>query len=236
MSDREAFEKRFPVPEGVKWSEKAQDYTYEYLQALRVCCTYSGKWEAWQAARAQQGEGVDLTEFGKGEFVVAAGHYGKKPAVFIAPVQNGSGVVGESSRGKEPIGAPHLLPGERVLTFPTEQQAIAVSDALCNQDTTPPSDKPEWHRSETCTDVEPLLSQFHAEIWQACEEGRDYDMAGTDTGKSIIGLFQALESKLLKLADDVDAMHPKATKDGIAAHIRTEVKSLSDKPDMGGEK
>ncbi|WP_421862463.1 hypothetical protein [Marinobacter adhaerens] len=56
MSDREEFEKRFPVPEGVRWSERQQDYTYEFIQALRITAEYSGKWKAWQAARATDAE------------------------------------------------------------------------------------------------------------------------------------------------------------------------------------
>jgi hypothetical protein len=64
MSDREEFEKRFPVPLGVKWSELQQDYTFESYRALDVTASYSGKWQAWQAARAQQsGEGLEGWRF-----------------------------------------------------------------------------------------------------------------------------------------------------------------------------
>lgn len=59
MSDREEFEEKFPVPLGVKWCERQQDYTYENYRALDSAASYSGKWQAWQAARAQSGrEGI----------------------------------------------------------------------------------------------------------------------------------------------------------------------------------
>ena len=59
MSDREEFEEKFPVPLGVKWCERQQDYTYENYRALDSAASYSGKWQAWQAARAQSGQGAE---------------------------------------------------------------------------------------------------------------------------------------------------------------------------------
>lgn len=53
MSEHELFEKSFPPPPYVEWSDKLNDYTYTDPQALRNVCKYSGQWQAWQAARSQ---------------------------------------------------------------------------------------------------------------------------------------------------------------------------------------
>jgi hypothetical protein len=68
--------------------------------------------------------------FGAGRFVVDTGSYQQTPAVFICPVEQ-PGEVGASARH---LGHDRhtLLPGERVLTFPTFDQAQAVADALVN--------------------------------------------------------------------------------------------------------
>lgn len=70
---REDFEKRFPVPLGVKWSEKQQDYTFESYRALDVTASYSGRWAAWQAAREQEVR-KDNPRAGVSEKIVAALH------------------------------------------------------------------------------------------------------------------------------------------------------------------
>lgn len=66
MGEREEFEKRFPPPPGVEWSDKLNDYTYTDFQALGNVCKYSGQWQAWQAARAG-GEPVGWTLWGSFE-------------------------------------------------------------------------------------------------------------------------------------------------------------------------
>lgn len=67
--------------------------------------------------------------FGEGNLVVDTGTFGGAPAVFIANANFG-GVVGTSA-AKEMQELDALQPGEHVLTFPTDEQAKAVADALC---------------------------------------------------------------------------------------------------------
>lgn len=138
MSKREEFEKWFKS-KGGKLDIPAAPLP-DLIKAIA--------WEGYQAARVQgdADPGVDLTEFGKGELVVAGGNYGGKPAVFIAPVQNGPGIVGEKTGNKEPKGAPYLLPGERVMTFPTQEQVRTVCAALWNLPVPQPeaAKVPEW--------------------------------------------------------------------------------------------
>ncbi|MCK2149470.1 hypothetical protein MYE70_10370 [Marinobacter alexandrii] len=52
MSEHELFERSFPPPPYVEWSDKLNDYTYTDFRALGNVCKYSGQWQAWQAARA----------------------------------------------------------------------------------------------------------------------------------------------------------------------------------------
>lgn len=70
-----------------------------------------------------------ILEFGAGKFVVDSGMYDDKPAVFIRNA-NEPGGVGESAK-RENVPRDCLQPSERVLTFPTAEQAKAVADALC---------------------------------------------------------------------------------------------------------
>lgn len=88
---------------------------------------------AAQPSAGAQGE-VDMA-FGFGRFVVDTGCYQQKPAVFICPVDQ-PGEIGASARH---LGHDRhkLLPGERVLTFPTVDQAQSVADALVGSPTTP---------------------------------------------------------------------------------------------------
>lgn len=53
MNYRGEFEKLFPVPLGVKWCERQQDYTYENYRNLYAAASYSSWWKVWQAALAQ---------------------------------------------------------------------------------------------------------------------------------------------------------------------------------------
>jgi len=101
------------------------------------CVLYGKENRHWpcpiHASAAKQAVSVpDVTEFGNGEFVVSKGRYGEKPAVFVAPVQNGAGVVGESPGEREPDADPYFLPGEWAMTFPTDEQAKSVCEALWN--------------------------------------------------------------------------------------------------------
>jgi hypothetical protein len=72
----------------------------------------------------------ELLEFGEGKFVIDTGTYVEKPAVFIS-VALTPGEVGSSAK-REGHPLDRLLPDDIVLTFPTDEQAKAVSDALCN--------------------------------------------------------------------------------------------------------
>lgn len=68
--------------------------------------------------------------FGTGHLYVQTGSYEGAAAVFIAKASK-PGTVGTNNTEED--GDPHTIkPGEYVLTFPTEAQAKAVADALCN--------------------------------------------------------------------------------------------------------
>lgn len=71
-------------------------------------------------------------EFGKGQLTVEVGAYGGTPAVFVAPADP-PGVPGELA---EPTTGPdkhQLVPGEWVMTFPTDEQAHEVAKALAQR-------------------------------------------------------------------------------------------------------
>jgi len=68
-------------------------------------------------------------QFGLGAVVVNTGHYGGKPAVFIARATE-PGVVGEET-GRAAFDRNTLQPGEVVMLFPTTEQANDVADAMC---------------------------------------------------------------------------------------------------------
>jgi hypothetical protein len=87
--------------------------------------------EAWKASREHVSV-PDVTVFGLGNLVVVKGRYGDKPAVFVVPAQNGPGVVGELSAAREPSQRYNLIPGEWVMTFPSDEQAKRVCKALWN--------------------------------------------------------------------------------------------------------
>lgn len=72
--------------------------------------------------------GNKILHFGKGRLVVDTGTYASTPSVFVAAATR-AGVVGQSAAIE---GHPRdtLQPGEVVLTFPTDQQALRVADAL----------------------------------------------------------------------------------------------------------
>jgi hypothetical protein len=73
--------------------------------------------------------------FGEGKLVIDTGtHYGK-PAVFIAPAKM-PGEVGTFAK-REGNPKDQLVSGEIFFTFPTEEQAQRVADALCNSPDAP---------------------------------------------------------------------------------------------------
>lgn len=70
-------------------------------------------------------------KFGFGDLIIGTGDYYDRPAVFISR-EGHSGGVG-TSVPKELEGDLHAIgDGDLVMTFPTEEQAVIVSDALCN--------------------------------------------------------------------------------------------------------
>lgn len=113
MSDREEFEKAFPMPLGVKWCDRQQDYTYENYRALDVACSQSGKWQAWQAARAQQGEG-------------------REPVAWATKRANGSLITASTDRNAELEWAENYV-GATVIplyTHPAKAQGVPEGFAL----------------------------------------------------------------------------------------------------------
>jgi len=71
-----------------------------------------------------------IRHFGDGMLVVETGKYGGKPAVFVARAKF-PGKPGESA-ARENNPSNSLLATEWVLTFPTDEQARNVADALVN--------------------------------------------------------------------------------------------------------
>lgn len=85
------------------------------------------------AAQGQEGAvpvAQEPVAFGLGQYCVDTGEYNGSPAVFIAPARFPGEVGASAKREGRPLNA--LVPGERVLTFPTLDQAKRVADALCN--------------------------------------------------------------------------------------------------------
>lgn len=74
--------------------------------------------------------GQAVAAFGDGKLVIDTGTAGGKPAVFIAPAKR-PGEVGASAK-RENLPKDHLIAGEWYMTFPTDEQARLVADALCN--------------------------------------------------------------------------------------------------------
>lgn len=72
---------------------------------------------------------VEPIRFGVGLLVVDTGKFQGVPAVFVAPVKEAGKVGASAAHLDHPLDT--LQPGEFVLTFPTEQQAQSVADALC---------------------------------------------------------------------------------------------------------
>lgn len=87
---------------------------------------------AGQAARAQGGQEVEPVAFGSGDKVVEVGTYDGKPAVFVAPAEP-AGTPGELAWPTTGEDRHRLVPGEWLMTFPTEEQAHEVAGALCGR-------------------------------------------------------------------------------------------------------
>lgn len=51
---REGFEARFPVPDGVAWSDETEHYGWVKgtKQAIKAAMTYRALWTGWKEARA----------------------------------------------------------------------------------------------------------------------------------------------------------------------------------------
>ena len=81
---------------------------------------------------APDAEGEAVMEFGNGNVIVQVGAYGDKPAVFITPAEP-PGVAGELAPPTTGEDKHRMLPGERVMTFPTEAQAHDVAEKLCGR-------------------------------------------------------------------------------------------------------
>lgn len=80
---------------------------------------------------AEGGEAVPLA-FGSGDYTVEVGRYVDQQAVFIAPARP-RGVPGELAPPTTGADRYRLVPGERVMTFPTEAQAFAVAEAIAGR-------------------------------------------------------------------------------------------------------
>lgn len=89
---------------------------------------------AHDADRKQPAQGGDVepVAFGSGDKVVEVGAYGGRPAVFVAPA-NPSGAPGELAPPTTGEDKHRLVAGEWLMTFPTDEQAYEVADALCGR-------------------------------------------------------------------------------------------------------
>ena len=74
---------------------------------------------------------AEVAAFGEGKLKIDTGTAGGKPAVFISPAEH-AGVVGQPVPDNLKGPLDRLVPGEWFMTFPTDEQARRVADALCN--------------------------------------------------------------------------------------------------------
>ncbi|WP_272974837.1 hypothetical protein [Alcanivorax jadensis] len=87
-------------------------------------------WKAWQAALSANGG--EAVAFGSGDYTIEVGGYVDNHAVFIAPA-NPTGKMGDLAPPTTGEDKHRLVPGERVMTFPTEAQAFAVAEAIAGR-------------------------------------------------------------------------------------------------------
>ena len=87
-------------------------------------------WKAWQAALSANGG--EVMAFGNGDYTVEVGGYDDEHAVFVAPAIP-PGRVGDLAEPTTGEDRHRLVPGERVMTFPTEAQAFAVAEAIAGR-------------------------------------------------------------------------------------------------------
>lgn len=86
---------------------------------------------ASQAAPAPSDAPKPIAEFGHGTLVVDTGHHYGTPSVFVGPSQR-MGPVGGLVPDDEKMPKDRLIEGEFFFTFPTDDQAKRVADALVN--------------------------------------------------------------------------------------------------------
>lgn len=87
-----------------------------------------------QPGKVKAGDGLfthpRVSAFGRGDKIVRLGTYGDAPAVFVQPADH-PGVPGELVPKDQQTPGNYLSPGEYVMTFPTEDQALAVANSIC---------------------------------------------------------------------------------------------------------
>jgi len=84
------------------------------------------------APTPEAGQSRRAVAFGSGDKTVEVGTYYDKPAVFVAPAEP-EGIPGELAPPTTGDDKHRLVPGEWLMTFPTEEQAHEVADALCGR-------------------------------------------------------------------------------------------------------
>ena len=90
-------------------------------------------WEMVGAVKAAlSANGGEVMAFGNGDYTVEVGGYAGEHAVFVAPAIP-PGRVGDLSEPTTGEDRWRLVPGERVMTFPTEVQAFAVAEAIAGR-------------------------------------------------------------------------------------------------------
>lgn len=160
---------------------------------------------AIMADRKVHGEvAVKPLEFGRGALCIDTGTLHDVPAVFIAPAKMPGEVGTSAKREGHPLNA--LVPGEIVMTFPTDRQARAVADALCN--VLPPA--PEaiawtWRDKNDCDYID--MDEAHAR-----------DLAA-DLGATVIPLYAtppSASARIAKLEAHVEELRQKNSSEDCA--------------------
>lgn len=148
-SERELFEQKFPVPEGIEWSDSSQMYSAIGGVAYNVANHWNIRLEAWQAARAQgDAEPIGFIPY-SGLSNLAAGHPAKIYPVDATPSPF------ESHKMLYTQPQPAVPEGEERLTDIYRRRLFECQDALNNL-------RSEYHNrtAELETEIEDLQEEL----------------------------------------------------------------------------
>lgn len=133
-------------------------------------------WDDVNAVRsALSANGGEVMAFGNGDYTVEVGGYDDEHAVFVAPAIP-PGRVGDLAEPTTGEDRHRLVPGERVMTFPTEAQAFAVAEAIAGRkinrvgDTHPAPSSVAVPEQREWNQVTGRDGFKYTEGWNACRE------------------------------------------------------------------